>query len=221
MPVNEAAIVPLGPEIPTILKDQGLQSWSDEVTKIIKHDLDELHKSVSILASSLSVDLIGPAGPQGPTGATGITGAAGATGAAGSNATGRDILLFSRGGAITGGVFLNIGDITMTSARGFPPHRAGSITGISGMVDVTIFTSSGTCAFNVQVNGITVFSVSQTITGTGLWTFNATQAAGVDTFAAAVTNLAGTNNRITVDFTFGGASMTVNPLIASLEVVYD
>ncbi len=221
MPIDAAAITPLGPFIPALKDGQSPESWSKEVTEILQHDLDDLHRSVSILATDLSTDLIGPAGPAGTDGTDGTNGTKGINGTSGvDGATGREVVLFSRGGVISGSAFLNIGDILMDGDRGFSPHRAGSITGISGMINATIFSGAGDLKLEVISNGLVTLTATTNISTSGLFFFNATQAAGIDLFAAAVPGNV-TNNRISVTLIFAGFTGSINPIIASLEVVYD
>ncbi len=72
----------------------------------------------------------------------------------------------------------------MTATFGYPMQRAGSIVGVSGMLNVTAVTTDGTIDVEVKKGGVTVYSVTITTAGTGDYSAYATQVRGTDTFVA-------------------------------------
>ena len=99
-----------------------------------------------------------------------------------------------------------------TTTRGRPLVRAGSVTGIAGYVSVDSFTGGAILDMAVFVNATEVFQARNTISGTGVQTWTATQARGTDTFSA--------GDRIAVQIQVTGTVQYDLP-IATIELTYD
>jgi len=107
---------------------------------------------------------------------------------------------------------MKVGSCLLNGDKGLPMVRAGSIVGLSAMVDVSAFTSPGTFTYNCYKNGSVVFSGSYTISSTGVTTHETTQARDTDTFVAGdLIKLSG----------HGALGYTVNNTIICLELQFD
>lgn len=129
-------------------------------------------------------------------------------------------------GATVTGRYLDISLVQMGSARGYRMMRAGSITGVSQQFACSTLTDvgGGTLAekaqstIQVRVNGSIVFSsTTGSVTATGNFGSQATQARGIDNFAAGdivALYAYGVNQQFVSTF-------TVDEFCATFEVTYD
>ena len=101
--------------------------------------------------------------------------------------------------------FMKVGNVTFTTSIGMVMPRAGSIVGMSCMVNVGFISIgfSGDFDYKCYKNGSVVFEKSTTISGTGFLKDFTTQARGETTFVAGdVISLSGVGNvRYRVDDT--------------------
>lgn len=106
------------------------------------------------------------------------------------------------------------GLVGVTGSEGWRMLRAGSITGGSLQFNCTAFTSEGAADVAIRLNNSVVFTVTHTVTGTGVQGVNGTQARGTTTFSA------GDVIRMTVSNGSTGV-FTIDDIVGLCEIVYD
>ncbi len=106
------------------------------------------------------------------------------------------------------------GLVGVTSTEGWRMLRAGSITGLSINFNAIAHTTDGPANAEIRVNNSIVFTVTHTVTGTGIQGVNGTQARGTDTFVAGdILRMTVTNNNTGV--------YTIDDIVGLCEIVYD
>jgi len=86
--------------------------------------------------------------------------------------------------AISASAYLLVSGIAMQASLGYVQDRPGAIVGASFSCNVTVATSPGSFLLRIQKNGLNVFSVSKTITATGIQQAYLTQAKVMSRFVA-------------------------------------
>ena len=106
------------------------------------------------------------------------------------------------------------GLVGVGSTEGWRMLRAGSITGLSINFNAIAHTTDGNANAEVRVNNSVVFTVTHTVTATGVQGVNGTQARGTDTFVAGdILRMTVTNNNTGV--------FTIDDIVGLCEIVYD
>jgi len=103
--------------------------------------------------------------------------------------------------------------VTMSATIGYVMPRAGSIVGVSMLVNCTNYSAIGTAEIEVYKNGVNVFSKVASVTGTGIIKAYDTQARGIDTFVA--------GNVISLKYDKVSGTFTLDDFICFVEVVFD
>lgn len=94
-------------------------------------------------------------------------------------------LCFGGSSIKTGTAFLELpGRVVGSATVGYVATRAGSIVGAGVNLEVTAQTTPGTIDLEVYVNGAAVFTVTVTISGTGVYVQSGVQGVGVDAVVA-------------------------------------
>ena len=108
--------------------------------------------------------------------------------------------------------YMKVGSCLINGDKGIPMVRAGSIVGMSVMVDVSSFTGAGTFTYKCYKNGVRVYEGSYTISSTGITTHEITQSRGTTTFVA--------GDKIKLSGS-GWVGYTISDTIITLELQFD
>lgn len=130
----------------------------------------------------------------------------------------RELIQFSKSGTInlSGSVsYFDFGNVETSASKGWVAPRSGSIVGLSLMYDCTDFELLANIEIQVRKNGSIVFASTIPNTVDDDLKDYATQARGVDTFAA------GDIITMTMAESSGTAEATFDDLIGSVEIVMD
>ena len=129
---------------------------------------------------------------------------------------GRDTFIFTKNektAASTDGYMNLPGNIAGTATMGVPMNRAGSIVGARCIYNIATYTNPGNLLVDVYVNGASVYSVTNNISGAGIGQNGGTQARGTDTF--------GQGDLLTGYVDFSTGTFTAKEIILVVEVQYD
>lgn len=118
---------------------------------------------------------------------------------------------------------LRMTNFNLATDEGYVMPYSGSVIGVSGFYDVTGQTVAGVIALKPLINNVVdALSANVTTSGLGKYTAWATQAAGIDTFAAGDKLLLAVDT--ITDTTYGSdgtAGVTIDDYQCAVAVVFD
>lgn len=126
----------------------------------------------------------------------------------------RSTIMGAKTGALGGAnVYMEVGQTSMSDTHGWVADRAGSIIGLGGWCNVTLYSSPGDVTLTVRINSTLAFSKAISISGTGDYSGYDTQAAGIDTFEA--------GDVLSLRADFSGFANTVSAIGINAHIQYD